>query len=266
MRFHPHQATNAIALAAFACEFAPPLGETVLQRIGGLYDRFKNQLPQKLERPALAFRIAPGATLPQAQQTVGAIAFSEFDRDGSLLRQFNATPAVITYNELKYSKWVNVWGTAQALLEAALEAAGDAPVQAFGLEYQDRFRAEGGQDEPIDVSSVLSQESTYLPRHVFELRDVWHAFHGFVRQMDQPYAFSWNDNVNVGLVRRPDLPSPNLAVEITLQHRHVLKEPKAAKEARAFMERAFAEMHDHDKDVMENLLTPQMAERIKLRG
>ena len=174
MRFRPHQDRNAIVLASFACEFSPPLDHAVLKAIGDLHPKFETLLPQKIQQPALTFRLVPGAQAPQEGQTIGAIAFSSYERDGSMARQFNATPVLITFAELKYSGWEKVWPEAKSVLEAALDVAGNATLTAFGLEYQDRFVADGDLKERIDVSTVLARERKYLAPRVFEFDDIWH--------------------------------------------------------------------------------------------
>jgi uncharacterized protein (TIGR04255 family) len=264
VRFRPHQDQNAIVLASFACEFSPPLDHATLKSIGELHAKFATLLPQKIEQPALTFRLVPGAKVPQTGQTIGAIAFSSYERDGSMARQFNATPVLFTFAELKYSGWEKVWPEAKSVLEAALDMAGNATLTAFGLEYQDRFLAEGDLSEPIDVSAVLARESKYLAPRVFEFDDIWHLHEGSVSSCAAPLACTCNENVNVGLVRRREAAIPQLAIEITLQHRRALSAPMRAAEAVKAMGSFFDDMHACDKAAMIALLTSDMATRIGL--
>jgi uncharacterized protein (TIGR04255 family) len=262
VRFSPHQATNAIVLASFACEFAVPLDISKLKQIGDLYPKLKDELPQKIEQPAVTFHIVEGTQRPSPVQTIGAIAFSSYERDGSMVRQFNATPVLMSFAEMKYTGWESVWPRARDVLNLALDTIGDTAISAFGLEYQDRFQAEGSPTDALDISHVLEPKSEYLPPRIFGLKDVWHVQEGSVEERDRPQPHTSNDNVSVGLVRRRDLPPPQLALEITLQHRRVFKQPARAHSARSLMQEFFDEMHTCNKAIMENLLVPEMAKRI----
>lgn len=262
MHFRPHQPTNAIVLATFACEFSPPLGDTKLKQIEELHSKIAEGLPQKIVQPAVSFRVVQGSQQPTPIQTIGAVAFSSYERDGTMARQFNAVPLLISFNEFKYDGWETVWPAAREILHSALDAVGDANISAFGLEYQDRFSAEPEAAGPLDVSLVLSKGSQYLAPRVFGLKDVWHLQEGSVEERSDPCPHSCNDNINVGLVRRRELPPPRLAIEITLQHRRVLKRPVSIREARQWMEPFFTDMHTSDKKVMRDLLVPEMSKRI----
>lgn len=208
-------------------------------------------------------RVTPGSP-PQPVQTIGAVAFSSYNRSGQIERQLNARPVLIVFTEFEYLRWQNVWSDAQEVLNVVLDIVGTAWIGAFGIEYQDRFIAEPGSPTPVDLESVLNKESAYLPRVIFDAPDLWHANCGTVQRMETPCLHTRNDTTRVGLVRRADLYDPQLAIEITAQHRRVLPQPTAVHDARQWMASMFLDMHQHNKEIMSDVLTSDAKERIKL--
>jgi uncharacterized protein (TIGR04255 family) len=252
--------------ATFACEFALPLDVAVLNAIGELYSRVKERLPQRLLLPGITLRVTPQSTQPQPVQVINGVAFSSYARDGQLERQLAARPPLIAFIEYRYMDWESVWAEARELLEMALDVVGAASISGFGLEYQDRFIAEPDSPTPIDFASVLRRESRYLPIMVFDASDVWHATCGTVEQVAVPCQHSLNDSVNIGLIRRSDQAPPQLAVEITIQHRRIFQQAAPPREARQWIDTLFNDMHSRNKAIMYDILTPEMRDRIKLSG
>lgn len=266
MKFRPHALTNAIVRVSFVCEFAMPLGEQSLLKLHAIHGRFAEELPKvSINR---GFTIMLGTGIVQQQPIldgVASVTFEEYGRAGTLIKAFHALPTMMLFINQKYKRWKDVWPEAQGVLAAALDAVPEAQVQAFGLEYVDRFTAPTSEGS-LDVTGLLKTSSQYLVPRVFQIPGPWHSHHGSLRDDDSsPCPHSKNANINVDLVREPG-PVEQFAVNMMLRHRRVLPKPLPARQALDFLSIFMEEMHEADRTVMLDLLTDEAAHEISLGG
>ena len=237
MKFRPHALTNAIVRVSFVCEFAMPLGEQSLLKLHAMHDRFAEKLPKvSINR---GFTITVGTGIVQQQpilDSVASVTFEEYGRSGTLTKAFHAFPTMMLFINHKYDRWKDIWPEARNVLAAALNAVPEAQVQAFGLEYVDRFTAPTSEGS-LDVTGLLNSSSQYLVPRVFKIPGPWHSHHGSLRDDDpSPCPHSKNANINVDLVREPGSVE-QFAVNMILRHRRVSCRPQRSPPVSATWER-----------------------------
>jgi uncharacterized protein (TIGR04255 family) len=265
VKFQPHNPENAIVRVSFVCEFGTPLDDQNMQKLYGLHGRFSEELPKASINHGLNLRIGPGLAQPQVVPGITNIAFEEYARTGDLSRAFLALPTMISFVNQRYTRWEEVWPQAHSALVAALETVSDAQVQAFGLEYIDRFTAPAGEGLP-DVTGLLKPSSQFLVPRVFQIPGLWHSHHGSLRDDGvSPCAHSNNANINVDLLREPG-PVDQFVVNMMLRHRRILPEVRLAREALGLLDDFMDDMHKADKMVMLDLLTTAAAREIGIGG
>ena len=265
MKFQPIQTDNAIERVTFVCEFATPLEDRWLRGLYDMHGQFAEKLPKKAMNHGYSILVGTGPMQPQPVPGIASVTFEEYGRRGELLQAFHALPQAILYINQQYTRWVEISGMARTLLKAALQAVHGAQVQAFGLEYYDRFTAPASIAPP-DVNGLLRKTSQYLVPRVFEIPGPWHSHHGSLRDDDSsPCPHSKNDNINIDLVRE-QTPADLYAVNLLLRHRRILAAPVSVGDASDLFDKFMDEMHGADKIVMQDLLTPEIAEAIGLGG
>lgn len=265
MKFKPHRPENAIVRVSFVCEFAIPLEDVELQSLYSLHSRFAEALPKASINHGLNLRMGAGNPQPQVVPGITSIAFEEYARTGELTQAFQAHPAMLLFVNQRYTRWEDVWQQAQNFLIAALESIPAAPIQAFGLEYVDRFSAPASGGPP-DITGLLNRNSQFLVPRVFAIPGLWHSHHGSLRDDGtSPCPHSNNANINVDLVREPGA-IDQFVVNMVLRHRRVLPQSIPATEALGMLNDFMDGMHQADKMVMLDLLTDTAANEISLGG
>jgi len=263
VKFKPHRPENAIVRVSFVCEFADPLEDQGLLKLYGLHSQFAEKFPKPSINHGHNIRIGGGIAQPQVVPGIVSVAFEEYGRSGELAQGFHALPAMLSYINQRYTRWEEVWSQAQPILVAALSAVPDVRIQAFGLEYVDRFTAPTAEG-PLDVTGLLNQNSEFLVPRVFQIPGLWHSHHGSLQDDGSlPCLHSKNDNINVDLVRESGAVE-QFAVNMMLRHRRILPQSIPAGESLDLLNNFMDEVHNADKMVILDLLTDAAAREISL--
>jgi uncharacterized protein (TIGR04255 family) len=261
VNFRPHQDANAIVLVSFVCEFAHPLGEERLRAFANAHNQFKDEFPGLNTAQGVSVQLGTGGA-PVSVPGLAAVAFQDFGRDGGLRRAFQAQQQAIAFVHNQYTHWSEIWPQVRQTFAAGLAIVPHAQVQAFGLEYVDRFTSSLATRQP-DVTGLFKRGSQYLVPRVFDVSGVWHSHHGSLEEgINHPHPHSKNDNINVALVR--EQPSGEFAVNMVLRHRRILAQTVLASAAISYLDSFMDDMHSADKMIVRGLLTEEAARAIQL--
>ena len=261
MKFLPHQTHNAIVRVSFVCEFAQPFGEG-LRAFEAAHPKFREDFPKLNLGQGFNIQLGAGGA-PVHVPALAAVEYQDYDRDGQLKRSFQAQQVVLVFVHNRYTRWADIWSEARRILAAGLEIIPHAQLQAFGLEYVDRFTAPVAEGRP-DVTRLFRRETQYLVPRIFDFPGIWHSHHGSLQEdIPDPQRHSKNDNINVDLIRE-QLPSPQFAINMVLRHRRVLAQAVMASASVSHLDVFMDEMHKTDKMMLGDMLTAEAAHEINL--
>jgi hypothetical protein len=172
------------------------------------------------------------------------------------------------YAATRYDRWSRFQGRFSSLFTPALDHALQiVSASSVKVEYWDRFNFDGPSAE-ANYSELLNAGSDYLPDFSFAGSEMWHSHNGFFRNNDGQKCLI---NVNVDVIDvfeaqvalPTTTPTPKRSVGIySMAQDKSENHPQTATECISTMEG----FHTILKGVLDNMLTPEAAARIRLNA
>jgi uncharacterized protein (TIGR04255 family) len=266
----PFAGDNAIQSAVFAIEWTEPLSGSELRAIRALDEdqEFKRTFPSAIEPRMVMINLNVDQGAQQVKSEQNQLAGVNFMRPsptnpGSMSKAINISPMNCLAIVNEYTRWVNVWAEVRGwLLKVAPIVTPSHSVNVIGMQYTDIFLWKADPSTLL-LSEVLSAQSTYLPSHVFQTSSLWHSHHGFFeKQQTEPIAHDLLENINVNMLDS----SGQRSLQIVSSHRATLTNPiwDIGHLATA-LDQLMPHLHNRNKRVLRNLLTPAVQAKIKLQ-
>lgn len=263
----PFAGNNAIQNVVFALEWADQLQTSELHAIRALHDdpkntAFRKALPQVQEARMVTINVGgdlSGQPVKSNAAELGGVNFSRPSQLGAVSRALNVSRGNCLGVVTEYTRWAQIWPEVRdwlLLITPIIQS--KRAVTTIGLQYTDVFQWKADPASLV-VSEVLSTDSKYLAKNIFQAKSIWHSHHGYVEKCTTPVPSDLLENVNVNMLEN----NGQKSIQIVTSHRATLATPVWG-DMRSLLEDFMTDLHVKNKAIMKNLLTPPVQSLIKL--
>lgn len=267
----PIAGRHAIKTVSFGLEWQQPLQEDLLVLLKALHGRVRDRLPRVIQHQEIGFQIvvSPSPPTPEAppKPQLAGLTFDALQPNGEPEWSLAIQRNFLAVNCHVYSRWNEIWPKAKEFLSPFVPVlARECGISVIGLQYVDQFRVLDVAEE-FRADDLFRADSPFLPKHVFELDDLWHSHHGYFQTMTEPSAHRQLNHVDIDVVNANE----ERLVQITTAHRALLDQ--AAVDGAALLDdkksgalhHYMIALHRLNKKLLRQLLAEAMCERISLR-
>lgn len=262
--------SHAIQSVVFALEWQGELTDQTLTNIQKLAPELKPYFPQASAQQIIKLNIGPKlnnalSNQPGDDGQLGGVTFQRTGKFGNVTSELNVSRSncIIIINE--YDRWAPTLEAVMRYLKIVLPVImKEKSISIIALQYTDMFT---WKDNPVnlDISEIFDKNSPFLAPNVFNQKDLWHCHHGYLIPLEvigedlDGYCL---DNINVNTVDNEG----DLGIHITTTHKFTLKNPLrlASKTYLQSIKSVQNVLHDHNKDILKQLLTPEVCDKIHL--
>lgn len=252
---------NAIVQVSFGFEWQEPLTPSLFMVLSALHSTVETTLPRKQEiREALSVKVFAGENPNVEQDGVRTVAvvMDALNRDGSVLEQLSIGPNSIVYSDFgPYTRWSDVHEKAVGVMAPFLDIlARERKFGVCGIQYVDAFEL----DEIANLASTMfSPEAVLLPKHIFQIDDLWHVNQGYFKPADIPQPHKRLTNLNMQVNKH----ATGYRLEISAMHRAVFENPIESYEA-GLLQKLQDDLHEDNKNILRDILTQDIRDMVGL--
>lgn len=268
--FEPIHSAHAIEQVAFVVQFDRPFSDAVFSDIREITKQFEAELPGKVEIQSMSFAIGAQPILQSQQHAPTGLILRRMAPDGSVEIELRIERTSLTFLTTRYTRWDAIWAQATIYFNILLPlylTQGGARLLAVSLNYIDKF-AWTGDLANCTPNSLLRQESKYISKHIFETKEFWHSHTGSFIRVSNFVKRLLNINVDYvdELVRDGTRRVISITTVLTDQFNQVGYDEYVAnqEESIAMINTRMQDMHVYGKNVLIDLITHQMSQRIAL--
>lgn len=258
----PFSDQHAIRNVLFVIEFSRPVTAVELSELKPgmpLHDALKGALPKVTEQQQVVINLGPGVPgFPNAAvpQELGGISFERMLPNGEPEIGLNIQAGSLSLICGKYSRWAEVLGKVEEILNLVSGWLGKHKVQAssFVLQYLDEFKVffEGGQYGPL--AELFKTTSPYITSNFANLDGAFHSHHGFFSSPDYEIPGRLLTNINVNVAELAGF----LNAQVQTTHKYIAHEHIKIAGEDGFsqtLKDAYEYLHQDNKKIMRSLLT-----------
>lgn len=269
--FEPIHASHAIEQVAFVVQFDRPFNDDIFSAIKEITKQFETELPGKVEIQSLSFAIGAQPVFQSAQQvSPNGLILRRMAPNGSVDAELRIERTSLTYLTTRYTRWDEIWAQAtvyfKVLLPLYLNESG-AKLLAVSLNYVDKF-AWVGDLAGFTAIYLLRPESKYISKHILETNEFWHSHTGSFIRINNFIKRLLNINVDHVDELLPNGTRKTISITTVLTdqfNQAGYDEYVADTDASiAMINTSMQNMHISGKDVLIDLITHQMCQRIAL--
>jgi uncharacterized protein (TIGR04255 family) len=283
LRFRPVNDAHAIAEVIFYCVFSPEFDNSVINRLITLKDieEIKSFFPKQNLIKATSQNINFDS-LENTRLRVSDIGvdLQSINRDGTISWMLRTTPDTISVHCFDYTRWNEIWEQARNFLHIAFKQIGVSSnfLSSVGLKYLDRFEFIGNPSEYN--SELLLKRSDYLHSKAFSSGERWHCSTGWFNQLNEQNNsenFKFECLNQLDIVSGYGQVSGTKRIMVTISHNQVISlldsnndidvlsfGGDAPSQKDSLLNKTFSELHQHNKKLLQNILTDDMGKKIKL--
>lgn len=285
LRFRPVNDAHAIAEVVFYCVFSPEFNNSAIDRLINIKDieEIKSFFPKQNLIKATSSNINFDS-LENTRFIVSDIGvdLQSINRDGTISWMLRTTPDTISVHCFDYTRWNKIWEQARNFLHIAFNQIGVSSnfLSSVGLKYVDHFEFIGNPSEYN--SELLLKRSDYLHGKAFSSAERWHCSTGWFNQLNEQNN---SDNFKFECLNQLDIVSGYGQVSgtkriiVTISHNQVISlldsnndididvlsfGGDAPSQEDSLLNKTFSELHQHNKKLLQNILTDDMGKKIKL--
>lgn len=264
---------NAIEVAGFIVTFARMLNEQELERIMGLKETLKNDLPiaNQLQSINIIINDESKKTEQSATSTFSGLSLQAKTADdlniGWELR-IDGNSIRVTCRE--YDRWHNVWPKALKFIKECFVFldSSNLAIEHFGCQIIDKFVYQDNPEEAYFISDILNKDSEYLSNKLrTQNKQAWHINQGwFDDPIDTTYS-RWLNQLTVmsGFVNDKLTTSINHIGQATFENPIPIAQVLVKKEnATTLIKSTFDEFHKRNKLILDTLLSEVSKQQITL--
>jgi uncharacterized protein (TIGR04255 family) len=263
---------HSIDQVAFAIDLKSELTPEVISVLQSHAAKVKDLLPKVniVGKVQIHFDAdKPNETQVNHTTQPGAISLESFQPNGRLAWKFEAIENKIVVSCNTYSRWTTVWPLACRILVTFM-----APIinvvlfTRIALEYLDGFFiVEDAAD--FRAGNLLREGSKYLPPHIFEAPDLWHAHTGAYEYLPDKSRRLIRVNTDCINLKRPNTKRVNIVTLIQEGWPGTGEFDASSEEAiRTSLEtcltKSFGELHDASKVILRHVVNDAISKRISL--
>jgi uncharacterized protein (TIGR04255 family) len=265
----PANGTNAIVSAAFAIELDSP-DSSLAAGFGALTplmtaDGFEP--PQQQMLFTMNMGVFPtGSNISGGTPEIAGYTYLQKNNAGQQVRDFSLRGNTLSVVVYKYTRWASIWPEVRKLFERSnpLLAASTKTVKSVVLQYIDKFTWRQ-PDAPFPTKEVLRSDSKQFAPQGLELRHPWHNQFGYIRELpDHAWASNRVENVNLSIAAEAGFST----LTIFTIYRYFARSPSKAPAdfVTNVLSPVFGEAHDHNKQLLREILTDDVCNKINLNG
>jgi uncharacterized protein (TIGR04255 family) len=266
----PFNEQNAIELVGFVVTFARMLNEHELERLMGLKETLKDDLPIANQIQSISFAIDGAANKSHESSAFGGLVLQaktenklnigwELRIDGNAIR--------VTCRE--YDRWHNVWPKARKFITECFVFldTNNLAIAHFGCQITDKFVY---QEDPQNyaLAEVLNTRSCYLTDKLrSQEKQAWHINQGWFDDADDDTYDRWLNQLTVmsGYISEKLTTSINHIGQATFESPRSIDNVLAlGGNGRALMDDTFAQFHVKNKLILAELLSEASKKQISL--
>jgi uncharacterized protein (TIGR04255 family) len=183
-RARPIADANSIDAVAFALILSRPFGHEELARVAELRGQLQSELPGFEQQQSMSLDIVPGVgtgVMVPLSAVPGPLVFFRTNSAGQKEWQLAIVNSQILVTCQTYTRWSEVWRTAQRLMVLALRRLDPAnTLQEIGMQVVDKFVYDQRPgDGEYSITDVFRPDCPYLTPHSFESGTHWHVYQGW---------------------------------------------------------------------------------------
>lgn len=264
MDFEPLHSAHAIESVSFHVAFDQQLDDAGLQTA----KKALGDLPELPGRSEIRTMSVPIGVAGAASAESGGYAYTNSRPDGVIQDELHVTRNAISTSTRNYIRWADAWRGPEKyfglLVPIYLETA---KVLQITLNYVDKF-VPAEPSKFTNPARILRPGSVYLAPQIFQQEDLWHSYTGRFERVSATIKRLLSINVDCLTERTVDSEKTVLVIK-TLTADYFNQPGYEAHEmprnaAPQLIRERFEELHQYDKRVMIDMLSPQMADRIGL--
>jgi uncharacterized protein (TIGR04255 family) len=257
--YQPKNQDHAIREVAFAVAFRDPLAAELIERAKQLGPEVREFLPAI--SPAGVMQIRMDGPAPMVEMQPAGVVFQRVNPDATPQWALTIQHTHIAVNCLRYTRWAEVWARARDLFMAVSVQIGAPrlPISNVSLQYINQFIA----DQPLENSAnlrVLRAETRFLPPRFVDNGELWHVHQGWFEQVLEPIPGSKLHVINFGTQKDAERVTLTIDDLLRVQPDGVDLEFCSGTQFAALMEW----LHDEHKAMLREVLTSEMADRVRL--
>jgi uncharacterized protein (TIGR04255 family) len=271
--WRPIQEQHAIVAVGAVIQFREELSQRVLRKVVATAEEaaFAQGLRSRSRTNSLQVQIGELGRAEKIETPAGGYMFTSLSRAGddesvpdTVSEQLVLESHRVLYRTMIYPSWGKVVDKLKTLFVPAVRIALEvAAPQSYRLEYLDRFWFDGDPEDAL-AEQLLTTESKFLPPHIFGSRTQWHVHTGSYVGLNQVLQ------INADCIDRDDIvgvdtPRRSVNLVTALEQRFPSDEASDGLTAEDVLD-GFIQMHGDLKNVLRDIISPEMSEAIHLDG
>ena len=269
VRFEPVNSAHAITETVFAFEFSSPFAPESVDRLLELETQadINEELPafKRIQTEGFLLKAdAQGIEFQERVQkgTVG-ILLQRMRPDGTPEWGVQASEDSIILHCLEYSTWSEVWARVQLYFQAILAKIipSDIVLNAITLKYVDQFVFQGDYSTEYNPLLLFNEKTKFIhPSALRESGSRWHCHTGWFAPYKDAFECLNQLNIDTAILQngnhRTKIEHNQMIRNVNININELL--------GSASLDNYMSYMHKENKNIVRDLLNPQMAKRISL--
>jgi uncharacterized protein (TIGR04255 family) len=266
--FDPIHEAHAIEQAAFIVQFDRPLNDTVFKDVKEATKQFENELPGKVEIQGVSFAMGMTSASTYPATSEGTLLRLVLP-DGTIHSELRVERSMLTFLTTRYTGWNLVFKQVCNYFNVLLpHYFPNAALIGASLNYVDKF-VWNGPLENCNPKLLIREDSKYLCNHIFETKELWHSHTGVFSHTDEFSRRLLNINVNYLDELNPEEQKRVIIITTSIadqfnQQNYKPLDNSNSESSLEMIKCHMQEMHNFNKEVLGQIITQQMCERIAL--
>lgn len=192
--------------------------------------------------------------------------FDSLRSNGEVERSIKLENTALSVTRSDYQKWEETWPEVRSIFRLMLPLLMErADVAAFHLQYSNKFIWTGDRDS-FQAVKLFRKDTQFLAPNVFKVHDLWHSYHGYFEDFNDPQIHQRLHVIEVKVLTPPE---SDLVVQIQLNHRivpesNLNEKDQVLSDERGFLDVYMNAMHAANGNLLARLITDEMCEKIDL--
>ncbi|XHC10657.1 TIGR04255 family protein [Labrenzia sp. ac12] len=269
MSFEPINDDHAIDTVAFSVFFVAPLSAGAINALMMNKAAWVDDLPHERRDTIQSFDMSQGGAGVGRIQELPAVEYSYLRPDGRPVWALKTDISSISVLNTTYTRWEKVWPKSERILRAALGAMSaykNLPaVSEITFEVRDAFVC---KNVDYDIASLINLEAEEIASFCEKAGALWHQHTGWFQELDEDYTVL--NQLNIDSVDARGLRQEERNI-VSIKHMQRLRPavPLTLNQIldadKLKLEEQIISLHGRNKELLNKLLTADMANRIGLR-
>ncbi|WP_442498237.1 TIGR04255 family protein [Methylobacter sp. sgz302048] len=266
----PINDAHAIVEVIIFVQFSPQFSKSTIQKLAAIEHDLKEDLPKAnpLKKIAFQFNQAEHSSAVGLDELAG-IELQRIKKDGSIEWMLRTTEDAIAIHCLDYTRWDNVWSQAEAYLQKAFMHidGSNSFVSSIGLKYIDRFLYDS-HAEKYDLSELFDRNTPHIVKTAFD-HNLWHCHSGWFEDLDNLQCLNQlnidSNYINIKGEKTLAISIDHNAIAIMNNDNNLYSIIEQNSNQVTKLNEIIYKLHLKNKEILTNLLSKEMLNRINLK-